>query len=55
MYSEIESDFWVNIEKYRSKKHQILLRTQKQYPAGPIETGVHQARFGKAKNFSQQN
>ena len=42
MCSESESDFWVNFEKCRRPRIQILLRTRKQYRAKPIETGVHQ-------------
>ena len=52
MCSENESGFWVHFEIYRRRSIQILLRTRKRYPAGPIETGVNQGRFGKAKRYS---
>ena len=43
------------IEKYRRWRVHIFLRTRNQYPAGSIQTCVHQGRLGKAKRFSQQN
>ena len=49
MCSVSEFGLWVQFEKYRRRRIQILLRTRKQYPAGPIETGVHQGPHGKAK------
>ena len=47
--SDNESCFLVHFEKYRRRMIPILLRARKQYPAGPIETGVHEGRLGKAK------
>ena len=32
-----------------------ISRTRKNYSAGPIETGVHQGRYGEGRRFFQQN
>ena len=50
-----KTGFWVHFEKPRRWRIQIILRTRKQYPAGPIESRMHQGRHGKAKRYSQQN
>ena len=43
---------------FKTKKKrwiQIFLRPGKQYPAGSIQTFVHQGRLGKAKKFFKRN
>ena len=55
MRSESESSFWIQFEKYRTWRAQIFLGTRKQYPAGSIQTCLHQGRLGKVERFSQQN
>ena len=50
-----ESGIWIHFENYRRRRIQMLLRTRKQYPPGPIETGVHQKWLHKARRYSQQN
>ena len=41
-------------KKNRRWTIQVLLRTRKQYPAGSIQTCVHQGRLGKAERYLQQ-
>ena len=50
-----EKQIWLLGSFRKRRRFQILLRTQKRNPAGPIESGVHHGRPGKAKKYSQQN
>ena len=51
IFSEIKSSFWLHFEKQRRLRVQIFLLTRKQYPAGSVQTCVHQGQLGKAKGF----
>ena len=55
MCSKSESGFSFHFENHGGCRIQILLGTRKFYPAGPIQTWLHQGRLGKVKRSSQQN